>query len=576
MRDSPRDQDASKTPGHLGAAAVSRRDFVGGGAGLAAWLGLGGGLANLLAACRASDETPDSTVTNGTGTPVDTAATSAATAAGSVEGVPGAIYSDVLGDLSPGGRVEIIVPEQVPDSLDQYRAALEASRDASDPAHDTIEAFDHNRELKPSLAKSVEIIDDTTLRYVLHEGITFHNGDPLTAESVKQTFEWIADPENATTKAGEIEGVSVEVEDEVTFVLRLAEPRAGIRASLTILPIFPVETADQQASEPLGAGPFLFKEWVRDGFVEYERNPDYWNGDAPPADTLRLNHFTDGTAGAQAFLAGQGDAVSFVPPPLVPDFQAREENGEFTTTVFESGVVYVGFNHNIEPYSDVRVRKAISLAVDRNEIAKLASAGLARPLYFLGLLPEDELYPAGLEYEQNLDEARALLAEAGYPDGFSGTFLTSDLDLLQGTAVVVQDQLKEIGIDLELEVVDLDTMISRQFETQEFEILVLGDAIHPEPTLFVDGLIRSDTGGNFSSYESEEANNLLRRGGSTLDVAERKKIYAEAFQKIFIDDVAILPVTTEPFMMAFRNSSNFDQYRPAPRKWKYPIVAKTL
>src|SRR5207253_1650400 len=155
------------------------------------------------------------------------------------------------------------------------------------------------------------------------------------------------------------------------------------------------------------------------------------NPKAPRLDTLRVAFFPDTTSGSAAFLAGQMDYNHEIPRPQIPDYKTREAKGEFKTIVTERGWVYFAFNHQVKPYDNVKVRQAIRLCLDRVAMAGAPYNGIARPLWFAGIPPENPYYPKDLEYPRDVEMAKTLMKDAGMAGGFSDTMLTLNFDYYQ-------------------------------------------------------------------------------------------------------------------------------------------------
>jgi ABC-type transport system substrate-binding protein len=539
-----------------------RRDFIRR-TGAAGALLASGGLGSLLSACGSGDGDGGSVVADAFPAP-ETA------------NVSGVIYEDLYPELPQGGELTIGYAGQLPSSLDVLVDANGANTIVADPVHDWLEHYEPDGRLVPSLAESFELVDEVTFRYTLHKGASFHNGRPVTADDVKKTYEWVQDSKNGSFLASRIEGVSVHPIDDRTLELRLDRPNAALRAELPAIPILPVEEMDKQAREPVGCGPYVLDRFVEDSFVSYRRNPDYWNPDAPRLDTLRIDLFPQIQTGARVFLSGQADYVWQVSLTQLDDFRRREEAGELRITIDQAGWLYVGFNLNEPPYDDPKVRQAIALALDREAMVTSALSNGGTTLFFPGIARNHPWYPADLEYERDVERAKELLAEAGMPNGFSDSLLTlGDKDYFVSLNTVIQSNLRDVGIDLELEVVDIATLIDRTFGTQKFTITTLGDAISPEPSTQVDAYFRSDGGNNYFGYSNKEYDRILRRAREVYDPDERKDLYRQAFMLLCLEDFAVVPVTSEPGLGLFSTDTNADQYRPDPiSRLHFPVAAK--
>jgi peptide/nickel transport system substrate-binding protein len=535
-------------------AGLTRGDFLRRASAMGAFVGAGGATA-VLAACGDDDESQGA----GTGGPT---------------GPQDAIYSDYYGDLPRGGDLRVGHSEQVPDSLDLPVAALGATFWSAGPAHDFLEQYDPTGKIRPSLAEKVQVVSPTEIRYRLRPRVRFHNGRRVVAADVKKTIDFVNDPDNASFFADRTVGVTARVVNDREVRILLDQPNADQRALLTAIPIVPVEEAKKQARTPVGCGPFVFEEWVRDSHIDYRKFDGYWNPAAPRLDRLRINHYADSSAGGQALLSNELDAVLPVDIAQAPEFKSREESGALTTITIEDGVVHLGINLDREPFNDARVRRAIRLCVDREAMAAAPFNGLSTPRWFLGIKPDNPYYPKGLEYERDVDEAKRLMAEAGHSGGVKTQLLAPNFGYFQSCATIAKSNLAEIGIDAELEIVDLATSAARLLEDKDYYLSVFGFTMDPTPSARIDRYVTTGGPANYFNYSSKEADRLLTQAKSIVAVGERRELYRAAFQKIFLDDVPVVPVAGEVSVGAATPEVNIDQFGPLPAsRWHYQIAA---
>lgn len=490
------------------------------------------------------------------------------------------IYGDLYKTLPYGGNVVGGIPNQLPDTLDPIRGLSYATQHNSDPAHDWLEKYDHQATLRPSLAESRKLVNPTTLEYRLHEGVVFQNGRPLTAEDVKKTFELIRDPKTKSAAAPRVEGVDVEVVDERTVRLVLPRPNAGFRSNLTRVPIVPVETANQQGRHPLGCGPYLFKQWVRDAYTEWERNPKYWNPAAPRCETLRILHFRDSNSGADAFLAGQMDYLHEIPLARIDEFRRRADSGELKLyPLAGGGWTYLGFNHHVKPLDNPKVREAIRLAIDRDQMAQDAFNGVSQPQFAPSITPDHPYYKSmksSIEYARDVERAKSLLAQAGFPNGFSIKLITLTYDYFAALGTVTKSNLKDIGIDVDVETVDLATYLDRCFSRKDYEMGIIGAELDPEVSSVVNPYLSTGGGTNYFNYSNKQLDRLLQKGTETYDETKRASIYAEAYRISLIEDSAIVPLAKEVFISVHKPACNGDVFQNSPdQRRHYPILAKS-
>ena len=525
-----------------------------------------------LVGCSPADPSTSPTASAEGGTP----ATGTRPSPAITQDLSNVIYGELYPDLPRGGSLEIGIT-QISDSLHILATTEGATSWQADPAHDFLERYNHKGELVPSLAESMEVVDDTTLRYVLRSA-RFHNGREVTADDVRQTVEWVQDPANGSGRASVYEGVEVEVEDDRTLLLRLPEPDAGFRHNLPRLPVVPIEAIDSQAEAPVGCGPFVFKEWVRGSYINYDRNPDYWNPEAPRLDSLRITTLADTQAAASSFLAGELDFVEGIPVGLASEFSARADAGDINVATIFPGWVFIGFQNEREPFDNTAFKRAINLALDRTAIATAFGGPLgAEPISVGPVPPNSPWFPSDLTVERNVEEARSLMAEAGFENGYSGPPLVLRIEQWAGSAdagVVAQSNLAEIGIDIQLEVTDSATYVDRR-ESGDFDMYLSGWFMAPDPAFVLDSLFITGASSNSWRYSNEEVDSLLEEARTILDDDERRrKLYHRAIEITFIEEPAMLAVCTEPNFYAYVTTTNGDQYRPDPGPlFHYPIAS---
>ena len=319
-------------------------------------------------------------------------------------------------------------------------------------------------DLKPGLAESWELLDDgNVLELKLRQGVTFHDGEPFDAEAVKANLE-----RSATLESGRSEArvavspiAEIEIVDEHTVRLHQAEG-AGLNWSL--LPPRLTENAGMMISpaslddpgldrSPVGAGPFRFVSYGQDRVV-FERFEDYWDPEAVHLQRLEITEAADPEAHYAGLVSGQFNLIRLEPQQVA---RAEREPGLELQTKDTLVVYHQYLNHSMPPLDDVRVRQAFLYGIDREAIVDtlLQGFGVATAQFW----PPD--YPAyhpdhDMErYAYDPDKARALVEEAGYPDGVDVTFeLINTPDLRVRLGEVVQDMMREVGVNIEYDIVE--------------------------------------------------------------------------------------------------------------------------
>lgn len=296
--------------------------------------------------------------------------------------------------------------------------------------------------------------DSTEWTFTLREGVTFHDGTPLTAEDVVWTYEKIMADADSPVAAylSRVESIAANGDYEVTF--KLSAPFAPWPRQLTLVSILPSDTYQERGEEafntdPVGSGPFRIVSWVKDDSVTMEAFDDYWDG-RPAIDRVIWRPVPSESARAAGLLSGELDVVPLLPPALVERIGAAD--GVEVKTVASNRVLYIGFDTNTPPYDDVNLRRAIDHAINREAITDRLLRGMGTPMGQI-VAPVTFGYDPSIEppaYDPEL--ARELLAQSAY-DGEELTFLYPNNRYAFGTEVAqaIGGFLDDIGVKVKLE-----------------------------------------------------------------------------------------------------------------------------
>ncbi|WP_087972310.1 glutathione ABC transporter substrate-binding protein [Oceanobacillus rekensis] len=428
---------------------------------------------------------------------------------------------------------------------------------------------DENMELQPSLAESWEQIDDTKWEFKLREGITYHDGSVFNGEVVKANIERILDPDIGSPVAFMYDMVTeVEIVDDYTVRFITDFPFAPLPAHLAhpggqMVSMEQIEE-DYAAMEngeqpgtvinenPIGTGPFQFEKWNTGQSVKLANNENYW-GEPALLDTVTFKVVAEDLTRISELTTGDSHVIT----PLSPsDVEQVENTDELNVGRQESSsLAYIGFNMEKEPFNDVRVRQAISMAIDKEEIINGIYDGVGIPAkgpLAPGIFGHDEDLD-GLEY--NVDEAKALLEEAGYPDGFSATIWSNDDRQRVDTATNVQAQLAEIGIDLEVEIMEWGAMLE-ETANGEHEMMVFGwttvtgDADNGMYPLFHSDNLGAP--GNRTFTVDEELDTYLDEARQTADPDKRLELYSQAQEKL-VEIAPFVYLLHQEYLLGVRN-----------------------
>ncbi len=424
-----------------------------------------------------------------------------------------------------------------------------------DQIYDTLLVLDADGKLLPGLATSYEVADDDkSITFNLRPGVMFHHGREFEAKDVVFTFERLLDPDFASPWAKQLASIeSVEALDKHKVRLNLTEPFAPI-LSIVATPWYtaivpydfaPENNLNEKAS---GTGPFMLVEYVPDDHITLTANPNYWEEGYPCIDGVRFDIIPDPQAQISAFRQGNADIVVLADPKFIPILQ-REEGVRFIEpagAVNESGL---GINTAEGPTADVRVRRALSLGTDRQAMIDtvLFGQGEVGTKISCGKVPygwcadKDEPLPY---HAYDPEEARRLLAEAGYPDGLDLTIQVS-LPLDIQTAEILAEQWEKIGVNLTVEqIADFNQQLDNYINVNH-QLSIVSLVWQPDPHSDVYQIYYSTSPINLGKFADPELDALLDAGKVELDVDERIKIYKDV-QRLVADQVYMLYPFTKP------------------------------
>ncbi|SPJ24518.1 ABC transporter substrate-binding protein [Palleronia abyssalis] len=389
-----------------------------------------------------------------------------------------------------------------------------------------------NLEIQPAVAESWEFSEDaTTLTFNLDPDATFHDGSPVTAADVKASFERILDEATgASARANYTSITAIETPDDQTVVFQLDGPNVPIlngMASINaaIVPASAIE-AGTVGTEVMGSGPFTLDARTPNANASLTAF-DGWHGGDIAYDGIEVSVLPDETAILASLRAGQAD-FALLSDPLVATLVPREDSLQLNTAPTLSYHV-LQLNASRDPMGELAVRQAISCALDRQDILDAALLGegeVTGPL----TSPAYRNDPSTLFcYEQDQDRARELLAEAGYEDGFSATIMAANGEppTAAAEAQLIQSQLAEVGIDLTIEMQEMNVYID-SWLAGDFDMAVALNGGRADPYTMYNRYWTED--GNLqgvANYIDDTLDNLMQEGRVETDEAVRKEIFAE-------------------------------------------------
>ncbi|MEM0021542.1 MAG: ABC transporter substrate-binding protein [Fervidicoccaceae archaeon] len=424
-----------------------------------------------------------------------------------------------------------------------------------------------NGTLIPVLAESYNISDNGTVYTIsLKKGIKFQDGEPFNAEAVKFTLERILDPSVKVPSRGNYLLIDrVEVVDNYTVRIYLKKPFApflGVLASAYIVaPNATKQLGDKIATSPvgIGTGPYIFKEWVKGDHITLVANPNYWNG-TPYFSQIIFKIVPDASTREAMLLSGDLDLIIQPPASDVASLSSRSDIK--VASVISTREMYIGINTKYGPLSDPRVRQALNYAIDKTSLIKYVLFGLGSPVD--SVLPQTSVgYIKVGPYPYDPQKAKQLLAEAGYPNGFSVTLITPNGRYLFDTQVAetVAQYLRDIGLQVSVRTYDWPTYVSTvlaPLNRTELQLFLLGWSPSVlDPYFYTYQLFHSSqftpNGFNNFFYNNTTVDQLLEQGATVTDPDLRSQIY-QNLTKILWNDAPMIFLYYQAFVVAYRST----------------------
>lgn len=418
---------------------------------------------------------------------------------------------------------------------------------AIDKIFEPLVAFDEHGEIGPWLAEVDESGDGLVYTFTLRDGLQFSDGTEVTPDDVVFSLNRHLEVGGPLPLTAPIAGLEATGEREVTITLDT--PYTPFLSELSGFSngIFPAEFGGKSEEEffqnPVGTGPFVVDEWDPNGDLSFVKNEHYWQEGKPYLDGLVYTFVADDTQLRQQLAAGQLDAIDTVPAANAAEVDAAANTVLSQTEGWSTEQVF--FNTQREQFADRHVRRAIAHALDRDGIATATTFGTAEVAN--SLLPPSITYSANDEVEAldfDIEAAKAELAQSEYPDGFSTTLLIASGNAQRAQiAQIVQESLAQIGIEVEIESLDI-AVFRERFFAYDYDLMInSGQSDAPDPNGFIT--FQADPEGFSKSYwthfTDDRVTELMHEGRTTPDGDEREAIYGE-IQQILADEAPYIPL----------------------------------
>ncbi|WEX11251.1 ABC transporter substrate-binding protein [Chelativorans sp. AA-79] len=419
--------------------------------------------------------------------------------------------------------------------LDPHKQTAFPSLRLLELVYEPLVRLDADLQIGPAIAESWEFsADGRELTFKLDPDAKFHNGAAVTAADVKVSFERILDEATgAVARANFLSIEGIETPDEGTVVFKLSQPDAPILTAMSdinaaIVPASEVE-AGSIGTETVGSGPFKLDEWDPNSKAVLDANEE-WAGGTVGIDGINISVLPDETAILAAMRAGQID-FALLNDPLVATLVPREASLQLNRAPVLAYHV-LQLNPSRSPMTELGVRQAISCAIDRQEVLDTASLGEGKVTGPL-TIPAYATDPKELFcYERDIEKAKKLMADAGHADGFSATVIaaTGEPPTAAAEAQVIQSQLAEIGIDLDIRMMELNVYVDTWLKG-DFDMAVALNGGRADPyTMYNRYWTKSGNLQHVANYIDDTLDSLMQQGREETDPEKRKAIFAD-FEK---------------------------------------------
>jgi len=478
------------------------------------------------------------------------------------------------GKEKPAEKKLVIALMSSPTNLDVRVGADNVSGRMFDLAYSGLVRVTPNFDYAPDVAETWETPDDKTIVFHLNPNAKFQNGQPVKATDVKWTLESMLDPNFTTSKRSGYAAIDhIETPDERTVILKLKEPNAGIFDNLTYLIVPTGADPNVYRSKPIGAGPYKVLEYNPDDRVELEAF-DQWHGGTPKIKRITARIIPDSTTRVLEMRRGSVNfEVNAIPFENVAEF---DKSPDFKVVRTPGSVYqYIAINMRDPILGKLKVRQAIAHAINRDDIIKNIQRGYARPTETMLAeghwaraenLPSNPYHPA---------RAKQLLAEAGYPNGFTFTFKTSQDAEANLRAQAIQQMLKQVGITMNIQSNEMSTFFA-DIGKGNFQMYSLSRNGISDPDFFYVLFYSKNIppeGQNRGYYANPRVDQLLLEGRSTFDRAKRKPKYEE-IQKIIATELPYISLYMQDSVAIMR--SNIDGYVQYPAGFYLSVPAMEI
>lgn len=470
-----------------------------------------------------------------------------------------------------GGNLIVAATADAP-SLDPHVEGANLRSVRSVLLYETLVWVDESLQTKPQLAEKWDVSNSgLTYTFYLRKGVKFHNGKEMDAEDVKYSYDRLRDEKTGSPGRGDFGVVkSIDVVDKYTVKFELSKLNAAFLAAIggryaAVVPKDIVKTGTELKANAVGTGPFKLKEWSPKEKLVYERFADYWDAGKVYLDTITVQIIPDENSVVAALRSGQ---VQFT---ILSDTRKYLDvkDDKVLKVERQSAIKWAIMDlvGDQKPTDNPKVRQAIALGIDKQAVMQAATQGIGT---IIGVLPPAmkgfALTPEQLpNQKRDVAKAKQLMAEAGYGGGTEMTLrIINGYPEMPPTAAVIAANLKDIGITVKVEAVDIGVWSQDWSQGKNPPTLNAWGGFMDPDLLFYRHFHKKPEGGDFRRWNSDKGSALLDEGRQTLDPAKRAQIYAE-FQKLIAEDAPTIPLYAGDDVTVMQK--NIEGYVHHPSGW---------
>lgn len=468
--------------------------------------------------------------------------------------------SNTTGEATYGGSVVVGVQQDI-DSLDPHKATAAGTKEILFNIFEGLVKVDENGSLINAVASDHKISDDGLVyTFTLRENVKFHNGNKVTAEDVKYSLERASGLLDGTALISTLKTIqSVDIVDEQTVQVTVGSANTELIYSF-VAAIIPAGSGEDAEGTPVGTGPFSFASYKPQEGIVVKKHADYWQEGLPYLDevTFKIINSPD-----TALIDLQGGSIDIY--PYLTDSQANELKDTFQILAAPSNVVQALFLNNAEaPLDNVKVRQAICYALDKDSVNEFVMGGNGTPVssamlptlkdYYVEL---NDMYGTGA----NIEKAKQLLTEAGYPNGIDLEItVPSNYEVHVQTAEVIAEQLKAAGINATINPVEWNTWLEDCYNGRKYQTTISGITCDATPGYLLTRF-QTDSSKNFVNFANAKYDELYVKAQNSLDLKEKADYYKQ-IQTILCEEAGSAFIQVPPITIAMKQNLGGYKFYP--------------